>query len=200
MMNGRPFGEIGFAYARRFADIESARELFTNDRDACLARLRAALGDAIGNAKTDYDVVGPHGENGLVYAKHLASRYAAARKRRGKGGTAGVQFELGPLDVFGHRDAFGFAATAYFGMGRPQYRRLTEQSGALVECAHVLHGGYMYAWQEVVPLGEADDAFTERALFDAVAPTLALYLRLDQTFAERVDAEAGDVRADDESP
>lgn len=198
MVKRHPFSDIGFAYAKRFADIEAAREQFASDRDACLARLAAALVDVLGESRSDFDVVGPHGENGIVYVKDRSSRYTAARKRRGKGGAAGVQLELGPLDVLRHDAGFGYVATAWFAMGRPQLRRLTAQIARTGGCAHALHGGYLYAWQTLLPIDETGDAFAEQAMLDAIAPTFDLYRRLDHAFAEHVDAEASDARTDDE--
>jgi hypothetical protein len=185
------FDEVGLAYAQRFADLEGARAAFSDQRDAALAHLDKRLTEqlrALGSTLTK----SRGATEGVLYYGDPESKYQKAREARGRKGYAGVQLELRALDAHGHSDTFGFAASAYFGMGRPQLGRLqTNASFVGLQLTELFHRGtYLYVPAAVLPIG---DALTLEACERAVARLVTDYPRIDAALGDAVEAESSAV-------
>lgn len=197
MSKSDAFGEIGMAYAERYADLDAARTSFLQDRDALLAELRTQLDHSLRAAAVGGELSTPKNGDGAVWATMTGSAYTAARTARKRKGAAGVQFELRPLDRFKLPDRFGFVASAWFTMGQPQLNRLRSEGDPLGGKPAFLSGSVVFVTQRIVVAGEADATFDKATMFGAVAPTIELFRELDVALATAVSREVGAAADDD---
>lgn len=196
MNDDAPFGELGLAYARRYADLEAARASFLADRDALLEELATVLLAALGAARSEFDL---GRSDGARFVTHKASEYAAARAARKWKSSAGIQLEVRGLDAYRRRERFGFVASAWFGMGSPQLNRIRSSNDPLSGCTFATTGSYLYVAHTIVEIGLDGADLTRATLREAIAPTVALYRTLDADFGARVRAEPVGTGSEDDA-